>query len=177
MKMDFYTLPHKAIRAAVAQAALTVGAAGPDDLDAAAAAVHDALGELSAHAAHEERFIDPLIRRLVPDLALGIAGQHRHLGATIDGVLRQLDGALAVAPDQPGATLGLYRALQRLSAENLLHLDHEETVVMPALWVAAPEQDLAEVMTAFRAAHPDAVDLYRRWPGALSAPERNLVGV
>ena len=92
-------------------------------------------------------------------------------------MLRQLDGALAVAADQPGATLGLYRALQRLAAENLVHLDHEESVVLPALWVAAPERELAELMAAFRAAHPDAAELYRRWPDALSPAERALVGV
>ncbi|UDY34086.1 hemerythrin domain-containing protein [Dermatobacter hominis] len=175
--IDLYTLPHKAIRAAVAHAAMTVGATDPDGIAEAASAVGEALGELAAHAAHEEEFIDPLLERRLPDAAIEVAEQHRRLGATIDGVLRQRDGALAVAPEQPGAVLGLYRALQRLAAENLLHLDHEETVVMPALWVVTPPHELQELMASFRAAHPDAAALYRRWPAALAATERRLVGV
>lgn len=177
MQVDLYTLPHKAIRAAVAEAALAVGAAEPHELPTATAGVLVALEVLSSHAAHEEEFIDPVLERLLPDHARSIGEQHRHLTTTIDGVRRQIDAAVAAASEQPGATLALYRAVQRLSAENLLHLDHEETVVMPALWITARPSDLAEVMDAFRAAHPDASDLYRRWPRALAADERRLVGV
>jgi hypothetical protein len=32
-------------------------------------------------------------------------------------------------------------------------------------------------MAAFRAAHPDAADLYRRWPDALNAEERHMFGI
>jgi hypothetical protein len=68
-----------------------------------------------------------------------------------------------------------YRRYHRLVARNLGHLDEEETVVLPALWNAVPDGVLAEAFAAFRAAHPDANALYRRWPQPLTPAERRLV--
>jgi hypothetical protein len=90
---------------------------------------------------------------------------------------RHLDRLAMTGEAPPGELLTLYRSFQRLAATNLMHLDDEETRVMPALWVAAPPDALSDVFARFRAAHPEAVDLYRRWPDALTTDERQLVGV
>jgi len=177
--IDLYTLPHKPLRAATAQAGVLLGAADPDAVHLLVEPVHAALSELAHHAEHEEEFIDPLLERVLPDHAEEIARQHATLTAAIDGVRRQLDEIAGRGNGGGGsaALLGLYRAFHRMSAINLAHLDHEETAVMPALWVSAPDGALEDLMAAFRAAHPEAADLYRRWPAALSPGERQLVGV
>jgi hypothetical protein len=64
-----------------------------------------------------------------------------------------------------------------MAAANLLHLDYEETVVMPALWTVAPPSALADVMAEFNAAHPEAVRLFHRWPAALTPTERSNLGI
>ena len=178
MSIDLYTLPHKPLRAATAQAGVLLGAADPGEVHVLVEPVQAALAELAHHAEHEEEFIDPLLERVLPDHAAEIARQHVALTAAIDGVRRQLDEIAGRSQGEggPAALLGLYRAFHRMAAINLAHLDHEESVVMPALWVSAPEGALADLMAAFRAAHPDAGDLYRRWPDALSPAERQLVG-
>jgi hypothetical protein len=177
--IDLYTLPHKPLRAATAQAGVLLGAADPDGLHLLVEPVQAALSELTHHAEHEEEFIDPLLARLLPDHAAEIARQHAALTAAIDGVRRQLDEVVGRGDGGGGAAalLGLYRAFHRMAATNLAHLDHEETVVMPALWVSAPEGALEDLMAAFRAAHPEAAELYRRWPAALSPGERQVVSV
>jgi hypothetical protein len=175
--IDLYTLPHKALRCAVGEASTVLGALGPDDACAAAASVAEVVDVLLAHAAHEDEFIEPLLERHLPDAAFEIARQHGGLTAAIDGLRRQADHLAATANAEPGALLALYRAFERMAAANLVHLDHEESVVMPALWQAVPATELAALMDAFRAAHPDATELYRRWPNALTPAERTMLGL
>ena len=46
---------------------------------------------------------------------------------------------------------------------------------MPALWQAVDAAELVDVFSAFRAAHPEAAELYRRAPEAITPGERCLV--
>jgi Hemerythrin HHE cation binding domain len=175
--VDLYTLPHKALRDAVGRAGTLLAAAEPATAAAALGVLADVLDDLDAHAAHEDEFIAPVLAAYLPDVEADIAGQHRSLTVTVGGVRRRLDRLAAAGEAPPGELLSLYRSFQRLAAANLVHLDDEETRAMPALWVAAPPDALSDVLARFRAAHPDAADLYRRWPDALTPHERRLVGV
>jgi hypothetical protein len=175
--VDLYTLPHKALRDAMGRTGTLLAAAEPSTATTSIAAVAEVLDQLEAHGAHEDEFIQPVLAAYLPDIEADIAGQHRSLTAAVDGARRHLDRLTATAEAPPGELLTLYRSFQRLAAANLLHLDDEETRVMPALWVAAPPDALADVLARFRAAHPEAADLYRRWPDALTPAERQLVGV
>jgi hypothetical protein len=157
--MDLYSLPHKALRDALGAAGTALGA-GEVEL------AREALGLLDDHAAHEEGFIHPLLARHLPAVEAEVVAQHRALDALLADCTAALDGDPVVA----------YRAYQRLVGFNLGHLDHEETVVMPALARAVPAEALVELFAAFRAAHPEANDLYVRWPGALTPAEWALVG-
>src|SRR5689334_11377084 len=103
MSPDLYTLAHKAIRLAVGDACVRIGAAEPATLHAALAPGAVALGELVDHARHEDDFIAPLLHRYLPDLGLDVRRQHEHLGASIDAVARQLDELATSADVAPGA--------------------------------------------------------------------------
>ena len=161
MKTDLYSLPHKALRDAMASAGAALGARTADAVDLALVAIAD----LIAHGEHEDEFIRPVLGRHLPDLAAALDEQHRDLEDLLVVTSRALSADDA------------YRSFQRLVAWNLGHLDHEETVVLPAMWQAVPDEELADVFAAFRAAHPEAGLVYGRWPGHLSAAERSLVGV
>jgi hypothetical protein len=175
--VDLYTLPHKALRDAMGRASTLLAATEPSTAPASLAVVADVLEDLEAHGTHEDEFIQPVLAAYLPDVEADIAGQHRSLAAAISGARRRLDRLAAAAEVAPGELLTLYRSFQRLAATNLVHLDDEETRVMPALWVAAPPGALTDVLARFRAAHPEATDLYRRWPDALTPDERHLVGM
>jgi hypothetical protein len=175
--VDLYTLPHKALRQAMGRAGTLLAATEPSTAATSFAVVAGVLDELEVHGAHEDEFIQPVVAAYLPDIEADIAGQHRSLTAAIDGARRHLDRLATTTEAPPGEILTLYRSFQRLAATNLMHLDEEETRVMPALWVAAPPDALADILARFRAAHPEAADLYRRWPDALTPAERQLVGV
>jgi hypothetical protein len=159
LSMDLYSLPHKALRDALGAAGTSLGAG---EIDPA----REALDLLADHAAHEEAFIHPLLARHLSAVEAETAAQHRALDALLAQCAEALDGDPVLA----------YRSYQRLLAFNLSHLDHEETVVMPALARAVPAEALIEVFGAFQAAHPDANALYIRWPAALTPAERARVG-
>lgn len=175
-RIDLYTLPHKALRVAVAHGGTVLSATDPGRLDGDLVVVRSVLAELRSHAAHEDEFIHPLLARLVPSVEAELAAQHVELDAGLDGLDRTLDG-LEGREATPDEITSLFRAYERVAARNLLHLDHEETVAMPALWAKASNVSLQVLMDRFRAAHPDAAELYQRWPDGLTAAERVLVGV
>jgi hypothetical protein len=117
----------------------------------------------------------PLLERHLPDLATRMRVEHAEVGGSLADV-RRGTAVFGSAPSV-GRQLALYRQLRRFEGLNLRHLDFEETVLMPALWQTAPAQELADLMAAFRAAHPEAGDLYRHAPEALTVSERTMVGV
>jgi hypothetical protein len=175
--VDLYTLPHKALRDAMGRAGTVLAAIEPTTATTNMAVVADVVDQLEAHGAHEDEFIEPVLAAYVPDIGADIAGQHRSLAAAMGRTRHHLDRVAMASEPSPGELLTLYRSFQRLVAANLLHLDDEETRVMPALWAAAPPDALADILTRFQAAHPEAADLYRRWPDALTPHERQLVGL
>jgi iron-sulfur cluster repair protein YtfE (RIC family) len=178
MDIDLFTLPHKALRALVGLTATRLGAldvANRRDVEHMQNELHGLVDELQSHGAHEDEFILPLLDRHLPDLATRMRFEHAEVGGGLADVRRATAG-FGAEPSM-GRQLALYRQLRRFEGLNLRHLDFEETVVMPALWQTAPTQDLADLMAAFRAAHPEAGDLYRHAPEALTFSERTMVGV
>ena len=95
----------------------------------------------------------------------GAPRRYRSVLVRPDGVTVQLDG-------------GAYNRIGGPAGEvphDIAHLDVEETIVMPALWGVVAPAELREVLVSFNAAHPEAADLYRRVPHALTTGERSLV--
>lgn len=162
--IDLYSMPHKALRHALAVAGVMLGADDPEAVEV----VHSVLDDLAAHGRHEDEFIHPVLGRHLPALLVDLDSQHGALTAAIDENRRALDGASRV---------DAYRTFQRLVAANLVHLDHEESVVLPALWARVPAAELADVLAAFKSAHPEAHDVYVRWSDALTSAELHLIGL
>ncbi|HEY5341459.1 MAG TPA: hemerythrin domain-containing protein [Candidatus Aquilonibacter sp.] len=125
--LDVYAKIHKAQRAWFGRLLIAASAVDPDDIQAATAIHADVqalVGHLHAHAEHEDRFIDPLLREVSPSLSVRLEDEHRRLA----GVLDEL-AAFAGGSDLAGT----YRALSLLAAQYFLHLDVEEYEAMPLL--------------------------------------------
>jgi iron-sulfur cluster repair protein YtfE (RIC family) len=174
--IDLFTLPHKALRAYVGRTATRLGALDVADARAVEELcrdLHALIDELEAHGMHEDEFIAPLLDKHLPDLAGEMRAEHRALSEALER-LRQ-NATIFTAGANAGSHVALYRHLRRFEAVNARHLDFEETKVMPALWLVASEAELAALMNAFNAQHPESIELYRNAPEALNSAEKALV--
>jgi hypothetical protein len=174
-RIDFYTKVHKGLRAVLFD--MSTQAATVDYADARASAafalqVAEIFERLSSHAAHEERFVHPLIRSRLGHAPFDSA--HRDLEDAQQALCGRLTW-LDKAPYEQRAELGLafYRALNIFIADYLQHLDEEEAL-MPQLWARCNDAELGEVMVRFAASRPlgaALADLGWMLP-ALNAAER-----
>jgi len=183
MAVDLYTLPHKGFRFWIADVATRLGAADLTDAAAGALLVRDAdtlLQQLLAHGDHEDTFIHPLLARLSPDIERTLESQHHQLEPALDGLRRQV-GSFHDALERStvaGVRLALYRSLQRFAAANLLHLDFEETVVMPLLWSTTEPAELQAVMADFRQqVGAEVMAMYGRTRTAYTSAELAALGL
>jgi iron-sulfur cluster repair protein YtfE (RIC family) len=173
---DLFTLPHKALRAWVGATATALGGldiTNPYAHAPVVAQLRVLLTDLGQHGQHEDDFIVPVLDRHAPDLAPSLRGEHRDLESAI-ATLGSIVDEFEASPSSK-VQLGLYRALRNFEGRNIAHLDFEETVIMPALWQALTADELLTVFQAFKAAHPESVELYHRVPDAITPQERALV--
>ena len=173
---DLFTLPHKALRAWVGATATALGGLDTTDLAAGTALIAQlrcVLTDLGEHGRHEDDFIVPVLDQHLPDLADRLRREHTALESSF-ATLSSLIGEFEQSPST-ALHLNLYRELRGFEGRNLAHLDFEETVIMPALWRAVTADDLLRVFQAFKAAHPEAIELYHRVPDAITPRERATV--
>jgi hypothetical protein len=145
-RFDGFHNIHKALRAAMAQVLVKAGAvdvADPADVAATAAAVRDLLTVCAAHLAKEDAFIQPAMEARRPGSARERAAEHRH-HETAFGHLRDLVEGFEGRPAPATAAL-LYRGLAVFMADNLLHMEQEESHDNSVLWDAYTDAELMEI--------------------------------
>jgi len=142
------------------------------------AEVRSLLGFLRAHLHHENQFVHPALEARRP----GAARQTVHEHVEHAWAIENLEGlALAVERAESGerarAASELYRALATFAAENLAHMEVEETGNNAELWAAYTDAELARIQEALLAAIPPAeMSLGLRWMlPALTPAERAAV--
>jgi hypothetical protein len=120
MSRNFYNRPHKALRAMMADTLVAVGRMDPRDeceVRDTIARLEDLLVACEKHVKHENEFVHRAIEAKRPGASCALAEEHvGHLRAIED--LRA--AATARAPD-------LQRRLAVFVAENLEHMEHEES--------------------------------------------------
>jgi hypothetical protein len=134
---DLYRDIHKAIRAELFAVTTDAGRLDPADVAGRAAlAAHcaDVATLLVEHAEHEDGAIDPVLQRVLPDLAATIESDHEVLERRIAD-FRDLSAEVAAAAvaDARVSLHHLYVDLASFTSAYLAHQDLEERVVMPAL--------------------------------------------
>jgi hypothetical protein len=157
-RRDLYGPIHKAIRHFMADTLVRVGS-----MDAADSAdMHTTLNQLSGllallrgHLQHENRFVHPAIEARSQGGARRIAGEHDDHVASIDALQAEADALAARPADRRGpSAMRLYRHLALFIAENLQHMDFEETAHNAVLWAAYSDAELQDMHAAIMAHVP-----------------------
>ena len=174
-RVDLYGAIHKALRLFLTDTLQRVGRLDTDD----GAEVAAVLGQLDAlldacraHVDKEERYVHAAIEARRPGASARIAGEHEEHLQSIAALqaqaaaLRALPGAAAAAR--------LYRQLAVFVADNLVHMEVEESQHNAALWAAYGDAELLAIHHRILASiEPAEMASILRWMvPALSPAER-----
>lgn len=177
-RVDLYTTIHKGLRAFMAHTLEAVGRMDAND-DAEVAQtlseLRGLLGLMRTHMHVENQFLHPALEARRPGAARRTAGdhaEHEHAFEDLQAALLAVErnaGALRAA-----AATQLYRQLSLFVAENLAHMQVEETENNAVLWAAYSDAELAQIHEALLASiPPQERSVALRWMvPALSPAER-----
>lgn len=182
-RYNIYLGIHKALRSFMCDTLCRIGRVDTDDADefAATLAQLDTLLALcTSHIEHEEDFLHRAIEARQPAGSTRTAADHQEHVDSI-ATLRAQAAALAAAPApaRPALALRLYRHLALFVAENLQHMQIEETVNAATLWAHYSDAELHALHQRLLATLPPQQHLLvARWlVPALSPAERaDLLG-
>ncbi len=157
---DIYGLVHKGIRAAHMRCLIGIGATDP----ASDTAVHGLLSELTdhlamcnAHLEHENAVIHTALHDRRPAATVHAEEDHDDHLATFRE-LSGLIGSLGAAPrgERAPAIAELYRRFAGFVADDLVHMDHEESVLLRDLQAVFSDDELRELEGRIVASIPSA---------------------
>jgi hypothetical protein len=174
-RFDIYAFIHKGIRAFMGATLDLVGRLDPLDPQELAATLRELrslTGFLRAHLHHENQFVHPALEARRPGSACRTAGEH----VAHERALEALEGdalALERATDDARADAAqrLYRRLALLVADNLEHMEVEESENNAVLWADYSDAELAQIQQALLATvPPEEMSLSLRWMLPAMAP-------
>ncbi len=158
---DPYGAVHKGLRAAHMRCLVAIGAADPGsdaDIERLAAAIADHLTMCRTHLDDENVFIHAALEERRPGASVHAAedhDDHEQSFAELDALLARL---VSTAPEQrPAACAALYRRFCRFVADDIQHMDHEESILLPDLQAAFSDDELREIEGRIVAAIPPDV--------------------
>lgn len=177
-RVNIYAHIHKALRRFMSDTLNIVGAMDGDDAQEVAdglTQVRDLIAFCGSHLMHENQFIHAAMEARQPGSSASISAEHAHH----EWALGQLD-ALAHAVEasegdaRTDAITQLYRYLGLFIAENLTHMNIEETENNAVLWATHTDEEIIGIEQALVASIPPAesLDTMRWMIPALSASER-----
>lgn len=171
-RFDLYAGIHKAIRCFMGDTLVRLGRMDPADplavrhtLDQ----VEQLLAFCGQHVEHENDFVHPAVEAAHLGASQAIAHEHAEHVAAIAALAGQ--AATLRAMPTPAAAHRLYRALACFIADNLLHMDTEETLHNRVLWATYSDEQLAAIHGRLVAAIPPAeMAVGLHWMQAALAP-------
>lgn len=155
---DPYGAVHKGIRAAHMRCLVAIGAADPASdalIDRLAREIADHIAMCQTHLQDEDSFLHTALEQRRPGASAHAAedhDDHQRSFAELEALLSRLVSALPSA--RPAALAELYRRFARFVADDLLHMDHEEHVLLPDLQAAFSDPELQEIEGRIIAAIP-----------------------
>lgn len=156
-RTDPLTPVHKAIRKRLFELGVQVGRTDLGDPAGVAAFEPDfdrATALLKVHADFEENYLLPLARKYGITDSDHFAEEHRHHDKALDALIEQVK-ALRQGQAAPGAAgRNMYQALSHFIASYLLHLDEEESKLLPQIFERCPNAEVASEFNRFRATRP-----------------------
>lgn len=180
-RFDLYEGIHKALRLFMGDTLARVGAldlADAAEVEATLGQLEALLHTLASHVKHENDFLHAAIEARRPGGASVTAEAHvEHLESIAQ--LRADAARLAAAPvaARRAPARRLYQHLALFVAENLQHMQVEETANNAALWALYTDAELVEIHDRLVAAvEPAAMAEYARW-FAPALPAADLAGM
>jgi hypothetical protein len=165
-RVDLYAAVHKGLRAMMADTLAWLGRVDPrdsEDLAPCLAQLDELLLVCRAHLEDENVLVHPALERARPGTTTRIAGEHEHHEEAISALCAELE-AVRGAVD-PTAGIGrLYRRLALFVAENLEHMQFEETVHNEVFWASYTDAELLAIQERIIASIPPAtMAIFQRW--------------
>lgn len=178
-RIDVYAPIHKTLRAWMFDTLVAVGRIDGQDEPALRATLRKVEGLLAiceSHIEHEHRHFHSVLERDMPGSAreadLAHQAHDRHM-RRLRGLAEQVQSAQASA--RFPLLMQLYRELAMFVAENLTHMQWEETVHNEALWARHTDAELDAIHDALVQTIPpqEMAEVLRRMLPALSPLERH----
>lgn len=174
-RLDLYDGPHKALRAFMFDTLQRLGRTDLGDAadrDAALAQVDALLRQCRRHLAREDEFLHRAIEARSPTSSGRLADEHRLHVDMIDSLDEQLTLLCrAEAAARTAHAARLYGELALFIAENLQHMQREQSEHNRVLWALYSDAELETIQQAWlAAAPPDERALMLRWMTAAFAP-------
>ena len=182
-RLDLYRGIHKALRACMAETTTRIGCLDVTDradLEDGLARLDELLDFCAGHVQHENEFVHTAIEARQPGGSGRVANEHDEHVDSI-AALRQEASALRTARAGDAAELAhrLYRHLALFVAENLQHMQIEETLHNAILWSCYGDDELLEIHGRLMASlSPQTHLLALRWmlPAAHPGERAMLIG-
>ncbi len=157
-RLDLYAEIHKALRAWMSHVLLRLGQMDTRDEEESAAVVGELehlLAAMQAHLTTENTHVHPAIEARRPGALAQIEQDHRAHEKSIANLSRLAQAMLAAnAKARESAALFLYRAFALFLAENLEHMQVEETLNNQLLWSAYDDSELLAIHQGILASTP-----------------------
>lgn len=165
---DLYSAVHKGLRAALADALVTVGATDPSDprqWEHAAATLASLLMLCEKHLHHEDLFVEAALVARVARTAPSTADDHLEHAEHIAALRARIEEVSRAPVARRAAPMKrLYRELAHFVAENFLHMEREETENNAALWAAYSDDELHAIEHALISQiPPDVMQVFLSW--------------
>lgn len=167
-RVDIYAFIHKGIRANLAQVMLAVGRMDGMDAAETQATLSDVRALLKLchkHLDKEDQFVHPAMELRAPGSTQQIAHEHVEHEASI-ARLDTCVGAVeqATAAQRDAAIEALYRELALFTADNLQHMEYEQTEHNRVLWAHYSDAEIMGLERAIVASiPPEDMGLTLRW--------------
>jgi hypothetical protein len=176
-RKSFYIEIHKGLRMLLAD---LVSKSGRTDYSDAAAVTRlrdelkGGIELLESHAHHESTFIVPMIEEKLPQLAVENTSAHEEQENDLLGLIAMIDRIDPRSPQAGALGHELNVELSRVAGDLMMHMAHEEQVIMPALWQHyTDEQIMATEQQLVGSIAPDKLARFLTWMiPAMNAPER-----
>lgn len=160
---DIYAFIHKGLRAFMAHTLVRVGRLDATD----EAEVAEVSAELKAlltichhHLENENEVVHNAMQARAPGSCAKISAEHEGHVVALD----QLHQLLERVPGSAAAVQSLYRALSRFVADNLEHMDREETLHNAVLWATHTDDEIRALEHRIVSNHsPQEMQLALRW--------------
>jgi hypothetical protein len=174
-RYDAYLLVHKALRALHADTLVRLGRMDPDDENdtrAVLAQVRQLIGLATEHLRKENAFLHPAMEQRAPGSTLRAADDH---SAHSRAFARILAGCDEVENRQgtarAAAALSLYRRFALFVAEDLVHMNAEETENNAILWATYTDAEIMNIVQRLVASiPPEQMLAFLHWMVPANAP-------